>query len=189
VTFHDELFVTDFFLLSSNIYVNIFHKNINCRLKQLTMIRGDYSIAFSPRSVMIMQSDLQSTCFPIHSATPMGRRRRVRFASQLTVQTSIPRDYSKPLPPSMSPQLSSRTLRDPVGSIKRTTIQTVELEYQGKSANKLSVGEKVVGSRRRRRQAQRKLEYTEEEESFSPSCVRSIWLQSCMKQTSAVPYS
>lgn len=80
-------------------------------------------------------------------------------------------------------------LRDRVGSIKMTTIQDVEREYPKKIVNALSGGEKVVGSRRKRRQAQRSLECTDEAESLPPSCVRSIWIAPRMKQTSTVPFS
>ena len=80
------------------------------QIQSLTIEQGTHSQSTDTRTMveytmfshpcMILQPELQSSFFPMHSAKAFAaRKRRVRFTSQLTVETRIPNDYSEPLPP------------------------------------------------------------------------------------------
>lgn len=77
----------------------------------------------SPVDVMLLQPDFESTGFPVHSSKKpssiFGRRRRVRFARQLTVEARIPADYRQPLARAPPPRLSIRELQERVESLTR----------------------------------------------------------------------
>lgn len=89
------------------------------------MIRdgNDWIPPLDQHDLLMIQPDLQSSGFPVaHPANkPMFQRprRRVRFATQLTVEAYIPENYWEPIKPAKPPKLTFRELRERVQMLTR----------------------------------------------------------------------
>jgi len=83
---------------------------------------NDWMAPLEQHDLMMLQPDLQSSGFPIHPAkkqTLFQRRRRVRFATQLTVEAHIPANYWERMERAKPPKLTFQELRERVETLTR----------------------------------------------------------------------
>lgn len=79
----------------------------------------------SSADTMLIQPDFQSSCFPVHSSKrpTLIRRRKVRFATNLTVEATIPTNYWEPMERAKPVKLTLAELRERVETFTREVVQ------------------------------------------------------------------